>query len=316
MLLACLKIAMGLLAIAWAADRFVLAATQIAQRLGVSSLLIGLTIVALGTSAPEIFVSIQAALQGNADLATGNILGSNIANIGLVLGLTALIRPLAVHTQVLKKQYPLLFATMILVWLLLRDQYLSVVDGMVLIVGLCALMTWLFYQSKQPNAISVTHTTSPNLTLFWIVYYSVVGAALLPIGANLIVSGATTLAQLFQISDLIIGLTIVAVGTSLPEIATVTVAAIKNEHDLVIGNVLGSNMLNLLAVLPIPGLLHPHSIQAQLVQRDLSTMFAITVVSLIICYGFKGQGRISRWEGGLLLSCYIGYTLYLLSSML
>ena len=312
MLNAILLLLSGLLLISWAANKFVDGATAIAKQWDISPLIIGLTIVALGTSAPEIVVAIVSSAKGNASLAVGNAIGSNIANIGLVLGVTALIKPLSVHSRILQREFPILFIVMLLTWLLLSDGHLNHLDGLILLLGLSVLMIILIFLAQREKnheplatefAAEISTTLPPKQAWFWVA----VGIVLLPMSAELIVRGAVIIAKHFAISDLTIGLTIVAIGTSLPEVATSIAATLKGEDDIAIGNIIGSNMFNLLAVLPFPALVAPHLLDSMVLQRDLPVMFVMTVLLLILAYGFRGPGQISRWQGLLLLGCYGSY---------
>ena len=317
MTLPILAIVGGFALLVWGADRFVTGAAALARNLGVAPLLIGLTIVGIGTSAPEILVSVMAALQGNPGLAVGNAIGSNIANIGMILGLTALVAPLAVHSDVLRKEYPLLLAVSIVCWLLLNDSELGRLDGLALLIGLVVTLIILIRIGRSRSTSDPMKTeydaeiplgvkTSAAVTLF------LVGLAVLIGGSRLLVWGAVDIAESFGVSDLVIGLTIVAIGTSLPELAASIASAIKREHDIAIGNVIGSNLYNILAVLSIPGLLAPTTIAPEVLQRDLPTMLALTVALYLMGAGFGSGGRINRLEGSLLLAAFVAYQLWVL----
>lgn len=312
-LLASTSVIIGLLLLTWAADRFVAGASAIAYRAGVSPLLVGLTIVALGTSAPEVFVAATASWHHNAGLAIGNALGSNIANIGLVLGVTALLCPLRVSSRTLRREYPVLFLIMLLTWLMLRDDWFSRMDGLMLVVGLIAFVVWIIHQGikehnhSDPLAAEYKAAIPSRLSLGMASMWFIIGLVLLPLSANLLVSGAVIIAKALGISELIIGLTIVAIGTSLPEVATSVISALKSEPDLAIGNIIGSNIFNLLAVLPFPGLLAPGRIEHHVLSRDIPAMFAFTVILFLVAYGRNNTGTIRRREGVLLLTCYAAY---------
>ena len=312
MLTSIFLIIIGLVLLAWAAERFVTGAVGLAYHFGASPLLIGLTVVALGTSAPEIFVAIDAARQGDPALGIGHAIGSNIANIGLVLGLTALIKPLRVQSQTLRREYPILFLIMILTWVLFQDGNFSQLDGILLLIGLLLLMLWFVWQSytarkSEPLRKEYAQELKKKISLRTACFWTIVGIILLPLSARLLVIGAVKLATIWGVSDLFIGLTIVAIGTSVPELATSIVGAIKGEHDIAIGNILGSNMFNLLAVLPFVGLIAPGAIEPQLLSRDLPIMFGATLVLFAVAYGFRGPGHVTRLEGALLLICYVSY---------
>ena len=303
----------GFILLTWSADRFVTGAASVAWNLNISPLIIGLTIVSLGTSAPEILVSGMAAWQGNAGLSIGNALGSNIINIGLVLGMTALITPLNVHSSILRRELPVLMGIMLFAWFLLQDGSLGRIDGSLLLGGMVLLLAWMTRMGIQSQgtrdpmdeefAEEIQTGISMKRALFWLL----VGSIFLLISSRLLIWGAVSIAHHLGISDLIIGLTIVALGTSLPELAASLMSALKHEHDIAIGNVIGSNMFNLLAVLGLPGLIAPGPIAPAVINRDFPVMVGLTVALFIMAYGFRGPGRINRYEAGLLLIAFIGY---------
>ncbi|AGA34277.1 Inner membrane protein YrbG, predicted calcium/sodium:proton antiporter [Thioalkalivibrio nitratireducens DSM 14787] len=308
-----LAVTAGLAALTVGADRLVLGASALARGLGVTPLLIGLTIVAFGTSAPEVVVSIVAALQGNPDLAVGNAIGSNIANIGLVLGATALIAPLVVASGILRREFPILLGATLLGLVLLLDGSLDRLDGLILLAGLAALTVWLVVQSLRGRGhpdrlgVDVEAAMPARMGLDRAVTWLAVGLVLLLAGSRILVWGGVELAGALGVSDLVIGLTIVAIGTSLPELATSVVAARKGETDLAIGNVIGSNLFNLLCVLAIPGLLAPSAVEMSVLMRDYPVMLAMTVLLLLLAAGLRGPHRVQRWEGALLLGLFAGY---------
>lgn len=302
----------GFAILVWAADRFVIGAAALARNLGVSPLIVGLTIVGFGTSAPEMLVSAIAAWEGSPSVGIGNAIGSNITNIGLVLGATALITPLAVRSETLKREFPILFVIMLLVLALILDQYLSRPDGLILLGGLAVILYWLISiglrsRGRDPMiaeyAEEVPSDISSGMAFIWLV----VGMSFLLLSSRAVVWGAIDIAKYFGISDLVIGLTIVALGTSLPELAASITSAIKKEHDIAIGNVLGSNMFNMLAVLGLPGIIHPTKLDPELLSRDLPTMIGMTIALFAMSYGFGRQGSINRVEGGILLAGYFAY---------
>ncbi|GAB4223440.1 MAG: calcium/sodium antiporter [Gammaproteobacteria bacterium] len=301
----------------WGADRFVAGSVAIARNFQIPPLLIGLTIVAMGTSAPEVVVSVTASLKGNAGLAIGNAVGSNIANIGVVLALTAIIKPLKIDSAILKREYPILFAVTALSLLLLIDYYFSRWDGVILLIGAAIFIGWSIYvglHADQTDALQVEFTQEMQLTLSTTraSIYLVIGMICLPLGAEFLVRGAVTIARYFEVSDVIIGLTVVAIGTSLPELATSIVAAFKNEQDIVLGNVMGSNIFNLLMVLPMAALFAPGEIVRAIIWRDALMMVILTAALFIVAYGFRrGPGHITRFEGLLLFASYIAYLSFL-----
>jgi cation:H+ antiporter len=303
----------GTLLLAWSAERFVTGAASIARNLSVSPLLIGLTIVAFGTSAPEIFVSIMSLTQGKPGLAIGNALGSNIANIGLVLGVAALLAPLKVQSKTLRREYVILFLIMLLTWGLLLDGSLDPIDGVILLICLVGVLIWLAWQAtrkisrRDELAKEYDKELQRPLPMGKAVTLFLLGLVLLPISSHILVYGAVQIASQLGISEVIIGLTIVAIGTSLPEVAASLAGSLKGEHDIAIGNILGSNMFNLVAVLAIPGLLQSVPVTDTILTRDIPVMFGLTILLFLVAYGFRGPGIIQRWEGGVLVTCYVAY---------
>lgn len=308
----------GLALLAWSADRFVGGASGLALNLGVSPLIIGLTIVAFGTSAPEMLVSAMAALNNNTGLAMGNAIGSNIANIGLVLGLTALITPLVVHSHTLRREFPLMLSVMLISLLLLWDGDLSRLDGAVLFSGLVLLILWTVHIGRNPRpddplgnefAGEIAETTT--LARSWWILIS--GLVLLLIAARLLVWGAVGVAESFGVSDLVIGLTVIAIGTSLPELAAAIAAAHKGEHDIVVGTVVGSNLFNILGVLGIAGFISPAGFAPAVLIRDLPLMIGLSVALYLMARSIcrPHLANINRWEGGLLLAAFIAYQVWL-----
>ena len=316
MLMAIGAIIAGLILLVWSADKFVEGSATTASHFGMPPLLIGMVVVGFGTSAPEMAVSALAASQGNPGLALGNAYGSNITNIALILGITALLAPIAVHSQVMRKELPILILVTAFAGWQLWDGNLSRMDAIGLMLVFVALIGWSIYQSfRQPDdalAKEMTeevHTMPLRKALLWLV----VGLLLLIVSSRILVWGAVDLATMFGISDLVIGLTIVAVGTSLPELASSIIAARKGEHDLALGNILGSNLFNTLAVVGIAGLIAPMSVAPEVLARDFPVMGALTLVLFAMCYGFRGAGRINRFDGGALLLAFVAYTVYLLA---
>jgi len=320
MTLAFFAIAIGLALLVWSADRFVEGSASTARHFGMPPLLIGMVIVGFGTSAPEMVVSALAASQGNPGIALGNAYGSNITNIALILGVTALISPIAVHSQVLRKELPILTViTAIAAWQL-WDGAISRLDALVLLGVFVALMIWTIWQGMQKKGDAFGGEVEQELEvrsmpLRSAVFWLVIGLALLIVSSRILVWGAVEIAHGFGISDLIIGLTIVAVGTSLPELAASIIATRKGEHDIALGNILGSNLFNTLAVVGIAGTIQPMTVGPEVFSRDMLVMFALTVSLFVIGYGFRGPGRINRFEGAALLACYIGYSVYLVRTV-
>lgn len=319
MILPFLALIAGLILLVWSASRFVDGAASAARHFGMPPLLIGMVIVGFGTSAPEMVVSAFAALQNNPGIALGNAYGSNITNIALILGVTALISPLVVHSLVLRKELPILTAVTVLAAFQLWDGELSRNDAFVLLGVFAGLMIWTVWQGLRKKTDSLGNEIEQDLeerimplgrALIWLA----IGLVLLIASSRLLVWGAVEIAHVFGVSDLIIGLTIVAVGTSLPELASSVIAAKKGEHDIAIGNILGSNLFNTLAVVGIAGSIQPMKIAPEVMSRDISVMIILTVSLFLIGYGFRGPGRISRYEGAGLLVCFLSYTIYLVAS--
>ncbi|CAD5290443.1 putative calcium/sodium:proton antiporter [Alteromonas sp. 38] len=306
----------GLIVLSWSADRFVYGASAFAKNIGMAPMMIGLTIVAMGSSAPEIVVSAAASINGNMNTAVGNALGSNITNIALVLGITALVKPLLVASSTLKRELPaLLFITIIAVAFLF-DGELTHLEGIILIslfVIVLGLMGWLSMKvDKEDPLVSETTDEIPNdvptsSALFWIV----VGLILLPLSAHFLVGSAVEIAKYLGMSDLVIGLTIIALGTSLPELAASIAGVLKGEDDLALGNIIGSNIFNLLAVLGMPGLIAPGALDPDVYNRDMFVVLGLTLLLFLFSFTLMGNRRISRRNGGLLIACFIGYQFWL-----
>lgn len=307
----------GFLILLYGADRFVTGAAATARNLGVSPLIIGLTIVGFGTSAPEILISVVSSMGGNPGLAIGNAIGSNITNIALVLGTTALITPLDVRSETLRREYPILFAVTLVVLVLLMDGYFSRLDGLIMLAGLAVLIygiVMIGMRSRTTDPISqefAQEIPAKGMKTPRAVLWFSIGFFLLLLGSKLLVMGAVEIAHMWGVSDLVIGLTIVAIGTSLPELAASIMSALKKEPDIAIGNIIGSNMFNLLAVLSLPGIIDPGPLQHEVMNRDFPIMIGLTVLLFVMAYGFKGPGRVNRIEGGLLLMAFIAYQLLL-----
>ena len=304
----------GFLFLIFSADSFVKGTSAIARNLGVSPLIIGLTIVGLGTSAPEMLVAGMASVQGNTGLATGNAIGSNIANIGLVLGTTALVTPILIQSSLLKRELPILLAISIASYLLVIDGDLSQLDGLILIAGLLAFLYWLLrsaQQNKQQNtdalASEFDDEIPTDISNKAASFYALVGLVGLIASSKLLVWAAVNIAIIFGVSDLVIGLTIIAIGTSLPELAASIMSVIKKEPDLAVGNIIGSNAFNLLAVFCLPGLIHPGPVDAQLVSRDFPVMLSLTLCLFFFSYSFKGKPEISRFKGAIFMIFFIAY---------
>jgi cation:H+ antiporter len=319
MLIASLAILAGLALLVWSADRFVEGSAAAAGHFGMPPLLIGMVVVGFGTSAPEMVVSALAATQGNPGLALGNAYGSNITNIALILGITAVIAPIAVRSQVMRKELPILaLVTLAAAWLLF-DGELSRLDAAGLLVLFALLLGWSIWSGiRKTNDTFATDVdaelTAHAMPIRKAAVWLLVGLVLLIISSRILVWGAVDLATRFGVSDLVIGLTIVAIGTSLPELASSIIAARKGEHDLALGNILGSNLFNTLAVVGIAGSIAPMAVADEVLMRDIPVMVGLTLALFVLGYGFRGPGRINRLEGGGLLAVFIGYTVYLLTT--
>ncbi|HLU05078.1 MAG TPA: calcium/sodium antiporter [Woeseiaceae bacterium] len=310
-----LEVVGGLLLLVWGANRFVYGAAAMARNLGVAPLLIGLTVVAIATSAPEILISIVAAFRGSPELAIGNAIGSNIVNIGLVLGTVALIRPVQLSSQTLRREMPALLAVTLLGVSLFLDAYLSRIDGVVLLAALVFVMFWLIklgLRSSVDDTITLEYEAdiprgvSMRRALGWFA----VGLASLLAGAEFMVNGATEIARVLGMSEVVIGIVLVAFATSVPELAVSLVAARKGEYGLAIGNIVGSNLFNILAVIGAAALIAPSSLPPSVLSLHLFVMVAFTLVLFTMTYEQEGTGSITRVEGAALLVAYIAYDIY------
>ncbi len=320
MLLSIVAVVLGLALLVFSADRFVEGAASTARHFGMPPLLIGMVIVGFGTSAPEMVVSVLAASQGNPGIALGNAFGSNITNIALILGLTAMISPIAVHSNVLRKELPILVVVTALVAWQLRDGQISRFDAVTLLLVFAALMGWTIREGLKSRADALGqgierelegHTMPLRRSILWLVS----GLVLLIISSRILVWGAVEIAQQLGVSDLIIGLTVVAIGTSLPELVSSVIAARKGEHDIALGNIIGSNFFNTLAVVGLAGAISPMQVGPEVLARDVLVMSALTISLFVFGYGFKGPGRINRLEGAVLMACFVAYTVLLISSV-
>lgn len=302
----------GFILLIWAADRLVAGASATARNLGVSPLIIGLTIVGFGTSAPELVVSAVASYRDNAGLALGNAVGSNIANLGLVLGVAALVYPLRLESAALKREYPLLLLIMLVCLFMVLDLHYSTMEGWMLLAGLVMLVFWLVRLGLQrpisdPLASEFEAEIPTGVPMKVAVFWLVVGLIVLPISSQFLVVGAVSIAERLGVTDVVIGLTIVAFGTSLPELATVVTSALRREHDLAIGNIIGSNMFNMLGVLGIAAVIRPVDATPSLLIRDFPVMFLLTGVLFTLASDLGGPGRIGRRSGLLLLVLFFAY---------
>ncbi|HBM42409.1 MAG TPA: calcium/sodium antiporter, partial [Halomonas sp.] len=316
MLLAFIAVVVGLVLLIWSAEKFIDGAAATSRWLGLSPLLIGMLVIGFGTSAPEMMVSVLAAMQGNPGLAVGNAYGSNIANIGLVLGFIALISPLAVHSGVIRKEMPLLVAVMLLTGYMLFDGWISRAEAIVLLVALGIFMAISIIRSRgqedDPLLGEVTESLDSNpMSRGKAIMWTLIGLVLLIASSRLLVWGAVEIAVAFGVSDLIIGLTVVAVGTSLPELASSISALRRKEHDMVLGNVVGSNLFNSLAVVGLAGVITPIEVGREVLVRDWSVMTFMTLMMVLFAFSWRGRPRrINRVEGGVLFAIFIAYTGY------
>lgn len=311
-----LAVITGLVFLVWSADRFIFGAAQTAVHFKVPPILIGLTIVSIGTSAPEALVSLSASLQGNPGLAIGNVYGSNIANIALVLGVTALVTPLAIRSETLRRELPILLIINVAVMALMFDGVLSQIDGILLLIAMFVVMTILIRLSRGVGADDpiksefdeeLKEQGSIAKALMWLV----IGLVILVASAKLLVWGAVNIAHAMGVSDLIIGLSIVAIGTSLPELAASVTGALKGEHDLAIGNIVGSNIFNFLLVLAMPALFAPGPFAPEVLYRDAVIALSLTVALFLMAMGFRKAGYIMRWEGAILFLSFIAYMVFI-----
>jgi cation:H+ antiporter len=309
----------GLALLVWSADKLVFGAAALARNFGIAPLVIGMTILAMGSSAPEMMVSATAALSGKSDTAVGNVLGSNIANIALILGITAIIKPLSISSGVLRRELPLMMVVTLLAGALLWDSYLGLNEGIVLVVlfvAFLAVMLKISRSQKNSGDALIEEQESeipegvPNgKAIFWVI----VGLILLPLAADILVNNAVIIAKHFGMSDLVIGLTIIAVGTSLPELAASLAGVMKGEDDMAVGNIIGSNVFNILAVMGIPGILNPTVLNENVMGRDFWVMLAVSILLVVMALG-KSRS-INRIEGSALLIIFVVYQGYLLMNL-
>ncbi|MEM7026795.1 MAG: calcium/sodium antiporter [Pseudomonadota bacterium] len=315
MLLSCIFILIGLGLLVYGADVFVIGAASIARIMGMSSLMIGLTVVGFATSAPEMIVGSVAAWNEKTAIAVGNAIGSNITNVGLVLGVSIIVVPIVFSARHLKKEFMLMLCSIAIAIVLLLDNHLGRIDGAILLTAIILAMyaiVRIALNTKEDQAVTDefdAEYANPD-TPFKSIIKLLIGLTLLLIGAELLVSGATEIAREFGVSDLVIGLTIVAIGTSLPELAASIVSLLKKEADIAIGNIIGSNMFNMLAVLALPALIYPVNIESQVFSRDIPVMCGLTLLLAIMLFATKKQ-KLYRAEGVLLLACFITYQYFL-----
>ncbi len=313
MLIAIIQIIGGFILLVWAADRLVSGAAATGSNLGISPLIVGLVVVGFGTSAPEMVVSAIASLQGNPGIAVGNAIGSNITNIGLILGVTAVVYPLSVDSGVLRKEFPVLIFIMMLSSTLMLDGELSRIDGFLLLLGMLGLViTMIVLGIKRGDTdpmIKEFESEIPrNMPMPWALTWTATGLILLPVSSIFLVKGAVTIAEAYSVSDTVIGLTIIAFGTSLPELAACISSAMKREDDIAIGNIIGSNMFNLLGVLGVGAAIATIELDPLVMERDVIAMYVFTLVLLAMAWRFRGPGCISRTTGVVLLLMFFSFT--------
>jgi cation:H+ antiporter len=316
MILAIVAVIVGLAVLVWSADKFVDGAVGVAEFCGMSTLLIGMVIVGFGTSAPELTVSAISAAQGNPELALGNAYGSNIANIALILGATALISPILMQRSVLRGDLPILLAVSVLSIILVWDGSVARWNGILLLAVFAAAMAYSIHRELRKAKLEKSESQSGNVdiaepkkaSLGTSVFWLVLGLVLLVASSRALVWGAVEIARTLGVSDLLIGLTIVAIGTSLPELASSIAAARRGENDLALGNIIGSNLFNTLAVVGLAATISPmQEIEEAVTYRDMPLMIALTVALIVLGYRRKGDGRLNRIAGAILLAVYFGY---------
>ena len=310
-----LLVVVGLTILIWGADRFVHGASAAARNLGVAPLLIGLTIVAFATSAPEILVSAIASAKGQPGLAFGNAIGSNIANIGLVLGCVAIIRPIQLRSATLRREMPALLAVTLLTVSLFLDAYLSRVDGLVMLTGLVIVMIWLARLGvrsapNDPIQQDFEAEIPKNVAMPRAIIWLLIGLAALLLGAHFLVKGSISIAEFFGVSDVVIGILLVAIGTSLPELAVSLVSALRGEYGLAIGNIIGSNIFNLLGVIGVAATIAPIGVEQSVLSLHIFVMVAFTLVLFAMTHDYDGKSELSRIEGFALLLAFLAYDAY------
>ncbi|MCF9124813.1 calcium/sodium antiporter [Vibrio parahaemolyticus] len=309
----------GLVLLVWSADKLVFGSAAIARNVGISPLVIGMTILAMGSSAPEMMVSATAAWDGKTDTAVGNVLGSNIANIALILGITALIKPLSISSAVIRRELPLMIAVTVLAGILLWNNHLGFYEGVLLFVLFGAFLFAMLQISRkeqksgdaflEDQESEIPQGVSNPKAIMWVV----IGLILLPLAASLLVDNAVIIAKHFGMSDLVIGLTIIAIGTSLPELAASLAGVLKGEDDMAVGNIIGSNVFNILAVMGLPGIINPSTLSEYAMGRDFWVMLGVSLLLVAMCLG-KSRS-INRLEGAILFTCFLGYQVYLFTNM-
>ncbi len=321
MILALVELVGGLVVLGWSADRFVLGSASTARHLGIPALLIGMVIIGFGTSAPELVVSAFAASGGHPEIALGNAYGSNIANIGLVLGVTALVSPILIHRGAVRIEIPMLFGVLGLAFWQFRDGELSRLDAVILLAAFAFVLFWSFQYAMRAKGEHLAidaeqELAEASLSRKAAIRWTLVGLVALIASSYYMVEGATEVARRLGMSDLVIGLTVIAIGTSLPELASAIASARRNEHDLIIGNIVGSCLFNALGVVGLAGVIHPASVQPEILTRDLPVLGILTIALAIMAHQFLRDRRINRVEGAVLLVAFVTYTVYVLVTAL
>jgi len=325
MLIQILILLVSLVTLVWSADKFVFGASSLARNFGISPMIIGLTIVAMGSSAPEMMIAATASFNGNNNIAIGNAIGSNITNIALVLGITALFQPLIVSSSTVKREIPLILIITALAYWMLSDSYFGFNEGLSLMIGffvyiIALLVITLRASKKHPSddpliieaEQEVPDAVSKPKSFLWLI----VGIILLPLSAKFLVDSSVFIAQAFGISDLVISLTVIAIGTSLPELAASIMSIIKKEDDLALGSIIGSNIFNIFAVLSLAGIIAPGNVDPDAATRDAPYMLGVTALLLILCFTRRaGSFRITRLKGLLLIAAFIAYQMLLFSQI-
>jgi len=320
LLLAIIFVIVGLVLLLWSADRFVFGASSVARSAGISPMIIGLTIVAMGSSAPEMLVSANAAWQGRLDTSVGNALGSNITNILLVIGAAALLKPIAVSSLTLKREYPLVLLCTLLGYYFISDNVLTRFEGVLLLTAFVAFLALLVYWGKHatpddPLIAEINAEMPAQISALRAMVWLGIGLVLLLASSQLLIHGAVTIATYAGLSDLVIGLTIIAIGTSLPELAASIIGILKGEDDLALGNIIGSNIFNILAVLGLGAVIGPAGLDPMAGSRDSYVMIAATIIMLLMSLRLGKIRRINRAEGAILLCGFVGYQYLLFNAL-
>jgi cation:H+ antiporter len=313
MILSLIGLAAGLAGLYFGGDWLVTGAARLARSLGISALIVGLTVVSIGTSMPELLVSLGAALRGSTDIAIGNVVGSNIANIGLILGISGLIYPIRVHVSLLRREIPIMLVVTVAAYVLMRDGTLSRGNGLVLLAGMAGFIIFMVITGRQEQQaqqhtepVSDDSPADDRINRRNEVLRLIAGIAILMVGAQLTIDNALVVAREIGISELVIGVTLVAVGTSLPELVTSTVAAARHESDIAIGNVVGSNIFNIVGILGVTAVVRPILVAAQIVSFDALVMigFSMLVLSFVL------NRKLGRVEAAAFLGLYVAYIAY------